>query len=520
MVAGPTGSPRLVGEVLSAVTRLEADPAVDAASAAHFRVYAAGVTINHSRHSGDRKGSLLRALDWLTTAASCGSLPLDLRALAKTFAANAHATLAHCLPPADADDATKHASAHAHWAERSHNRAARILLSEVGEDDAVSDDLRSDAYAILARLLFSSHRWVEAHEAAASALDLDASNGLAALIAARTVGRAAAAGWDDQEHLWALHDLYVAQAALHVERFSYHQVALRELEQLKGIPAIGYALGDGMSAADPYAQWVHGQRLALRVSSEWLDGNNPKWDTAYPAALDSTEAKHRGTILMLNALKGDYLAARRLTFRAHSMFAGESEQASELDANDPGTYMAIPESMHGEQVGMAILAQRATLDVLDKVAVAVNEYLQIGDRPRDVTFRKFWTTRKDGLRDEFLDSQNNVSAYLALAELADDLARGLYVDEQDLRHVGTHRFAVISVSPWTSEKGATLEAYTLAEVSRLSIRALRVARAAYMHLVEIVQRGECDDVALPAKLALLNSPGFGEELTPAPAATS
>lgn len=95
---------------------------------------------------------------------------------------------------------------------------------------------------------------------------------------------------------------------------------------------------------------------------------------------------------MLNLLKADYLVARRLAFNAERML-DEAPYGQHHD--DPGRYIdTLDHALYGEPAGMLILAQRSALDTLDKIAVAVNDHLNLGDDPRKVNFRDFWTTKK------------------------------------------------------------------------------------------------------------------------------
>ena len=84
---------------------------------------------------------------------------------------------------------------------------------------------------------------------------------------------------------------------------------------------------------------------------------------------------------MFNVMKGDYLVAREL------LFAGVSEGKGR--PRDTGVYFdTLDYAVYGATPSRLVLAQRTALDLLDKVAVALNDYARNND-----PFAKLGTTQ-------------------------------------------------------------------------------------------------------------------------------
>jgi hypothetical protein len=188
---------------------------------------------------------------------------------------------------------------------------------------------------------------------------------------------------------------------------------------------------------------------------------------------------------MLNLLKADYLVSRRLAFRAEIMLR---DVPFTQHPDDPGRYVdTLDYSLYGEPTAMLILAQRAALDVLDKLAVAVNDHLGIGDTPSKVSFRAFWTTKQGDLRPEWGPYGVARKGILSLAELALDMsANGMYARSQVLRNAGTHRFVLVYLGSQPIIGTGAVVPFTIDDALASAKRALSVARSAYLYVVALV----------------------------------
>jgi hypothetical protein len=158
---------------------------------------------------------------------------------------------------------------------------------------------------------------------------------------------------------------------------------------------------------------------------------------------------------MLNVMKSDFLAARYLAYQALSGTFPES-----------GLYLdTLDYAVYGVVQSMLSLAQRACIDVLDKVAVATTDYFAIPGSPRVVYFTNRWFADSQkgqplvwhpSLRPH-IDKGN--TAMIALAEISLDLGEGGALHRKKaFRHSSTHRFTVLhdlgcNPTRWTAGQG-------------------------------------------------------------------
>lgn len=381
------------------------------------------------------------------------------------------------------------------WEHRDDLRLVRSLLREVAQADWASPALRSRAATNLANVLDDSGRWVEAYEWYAEALEADPSNGNAAGNAAVLLRRLIDARWGDLGHLAAQHDRYLLWAR--EERDRTVEVAgehVAELyDQMPLLEPFGAHLSHDGETDDPYQQWVVNTRLALSLSAEGLGANFGKWDSA--ALLHAGGGPEHGVpavFAMLDALRAEYIAARRLGYDGVvdlGIFGGfpAPEDSGEYGNMSDGT-------LAGAHLARLTLAQRAALDILDKLAVTVGHHLQTADNPSRIDFRSFWTTGKKGptgssalKRPELVAGQEELLH--AVAELAFDLSEdGFYVEVQQLRNAGTHR---VVIGTWediapegVKESGVRIGTGHLASSTVLS---LRVAKSAFLYVTRLLE---------------------------------
>ena len=144
------------------------------------------------------------------------------------------------------------------------------------------------------------------------------------------------------------------------------------------------------------------------------------------------------------------------------------------------------------------LAQRACIDVLDKIAVATTEYFRIPGPSRNVYFWNRWfdQTQKGRplawhpiLRPVVLSGN---TATIALAEISLDIGNdGFLYLKKAYRHASTHRFTVlhdIGCSP--SRESVHVEHAKMEEFKTHLIESLQLARAAILYFIEMISISE------------------------------
>jgi hypothetical protein len=473
---------------------------------AHLRLFASSLIINAGMVTRDAAALELGA-QWASVAIDDATLDEAERLAAAYNRANAYTDIVGIRTRRryDAQPARGWIThvVEARWADRNRLAESRAAFRRYGIQGADAPQ-RSTGWCNLGNALDESGRWLEAYDAYVEALKVDPTNGNAAGNAARLIRQVADSRWGYTDHLHALHDHYLAQA--HAMRAHTVEIAGEHAAQLYDAMTPYGCHGELFHAGQPddsYQAWVTRHRLALAPALEGLGANEHHWDSAMIASVVTpvATADAPGIFRMLNLLKADYLVARRLAFEAERM-VGEAPYGQHHD--DPGRYVdTLDYAMYGEPAGMLILAQRSALDTLDKIAVAVNEHLQLGDDPKKINFRDFWTARKqDQIRPELL--AYDTIAFLALAEFALDMSKdGLYARAQDLRNAGTHRFALVHLGWREITQSDALVPFTVEEVVEATRHALSLARSAFLYVVatlDMIESRKGQGITLPVML--------------------
>ncbi len=338
-------------------------------------------------------------------------------------------------------------------------------------------------------------RWIEAFEAYTDALAVYPENGVASGAAAQVLFRVSQTGRQrGSEHLRA--------AAL---RLAWHsQQNVDTVRAFAGEGAVQAFLRLPSRATTPprpikaglstYQRFVSHHRLALSPVVEGLKSLR-RWDDIQVTGIHAhgNEGPHMPPLFaMFNLLKGDYLLAREL------LFEGVQEKH-----RDTGWYAdTLDYALYGRKTSCLVLAQRSALDLLDRIAVALNDYLDVGVSPNDVHFVRFWFEPKASnwrkpIYDE-IDAGN--PALIALAEIASDLgsvavgeakAIPLLYRHRHLRNSGTHRFTTLhDVEIGAHRPSPAIEHMRLDDFQQAAIDTLKLARAALFYLVEAVDYRE------------------------------
>jgi tetratricopeptide (TPR) repeat protein len=379
--------------------------------------------------------------------------------------------------------------------QRDQLRRARGLLAEAGHAEGLSPLVRSSALCNLANTLDESGRWVEAYEAYVDALTENPLNGNAAGNAAELLRRKLGTGRGLQGHYAALYNDYARKAKLlrrHTVSIAGEATAKR-WDALPIFDEVGHAahVGDHL---DPYQQWIRSHRLALSEAVEGLGSDNPRWDDALARSIvvRPGEPDPPPIFAAMNVLKAEYLVTRRLAFEGEVALL---ENQMVQDPTDTGTYAdTLDLSIYGLPSAKLILAQRASIDILDKVAVAANLHFKTGVDPERVSFRNYWFDQGSGALRKKLPRAGagaGPGAAIALAELSYDIHQdGLYADALALRNAGTHR--LVHVNPLepggvSADAQNTVGPFELMDGCR---QTLRVIRSAYLYLIDLIAEGE------------------------------
>lgn len=368
--------------------------------------------------------------------------------------------------------------------------------------------VRSTAFTNLGNALLRAHRWVEAYDAYSSALKDDGTNSVASAGAARVLLRCSDRRIGNKSVLLSVAARHLKTANVQPGRIT-ELAGKRAQEELT--PLLQMELPNGnppdLSAASDYEKFVARHRLALSPTIEGLDCSLKRWDSLRFESIAEPIGSASGVpplFAMLNVMKSDFLAARHLAHQA--LTAKFPDSGFYADTLDYAVYGIVP--------SLLSLAQRACIDVLDKIAAATTEYFAI---PGNVKVVYFWSRWFDDPRAEpplvwhpslrpHIDNGN--TAIIALADISFDINEdGFLVRKKAFRHSSTHRFTVLhDMGCRPSRESAQIEHCEIAEFKDQLIESLQLARAAVLYFVEMVSIAEKTRAAGTGKIGTITVP--------------
>jgi hypothetical protein len=386
-------------------------------------------------------------------------------------------------------------------------RTIRRVLRDAGHDEYSHAQQRSRALCNLANTLDDSGRWVEAYTAYTDSLREDITNGNAAGNVTELLRRRLEHGADQLGHIAAVYDKYLLLAKSLRDR-TIEVAGATVADRWDSLEAIGGQghfshVGDEL---DPYHQWIVEHRLALAATVEGLGAHGERWDSAGIMGVvpSSSDGSVPPIFAAMNVLMAEYLVARRLAYRGQQMVR---EAADLQHPDDSGQYTdTLDGAFYGEGPALLLLAQRAALDVLDKIAVVENEYFEVGLSPAKVDFAGFWKDKKTNEVRLKLPAGNRGNFHLlALSELAADLTgEGMYPNARLLRNAGTHRIVHATHGYPTGPTRETFSTVDIDELLEASVESLWVCRAAYLYFVDLVDSQLPDIDSMGGVLPLIN----------------
>jgi tetratricopeptide (TPR) repeat protein len=355
--------------------------------------------------------------------------------------------------------------------------------------------------------MWKAHRWAEAYDAYSEALKHDGTNAVALTGAVKVLLRCIQHGIGNRDVLLSVTVKHLSLAKQHAHRIQELAgiVAYTELQKLleRNIDA---GCAPDLSHLSEYEKFVSTHRLALSPTIEGLDCSLKRWDSLQIQSISEPIATKRGVpalFAMFNVMKSDFLAARHLAYLALSTRPPDS--GSYADTLDYAVYGIGP--------SMLLLAQRACMDVLDKIAVATSEYFAIPNSEKAAfATRWFVSGTKNNLLEwhpSLVDPQKSPNVgIIALAELALDLRPGgaLY-EKKNYRNASTHRFTVLhDLGCHPSQDSVFVEHCPLEDFQSLTVESLQLTRAALLYFVEMISIQESIRVPDNTRMIPLNVP--------------
>lgn len=370
---------------------------------------------------------------------------------------------------------------------------ARRLYQSSTSNHLTPSSISSQSYTNLGNSLLRAYRLVEAYDCYTRALKYDPTNGIALTGAARILIQLAKTGvMGDSQVLLSV-------ASKHLKKAKENPDGIRELAGEQAYHVLSKFLNTDvsagelpdLSAANNYQKFVAKHRLALAPTIEGLDLTISRWDSLRIHSITETISAGYGVpplFAMFNVLKSEFLAARHLAYLATNNILPET-----------GKYFdTLDYARYGIQGSILTLAQRTCLDVLDKVAVAVSEYLKLPGDPTRIYFINRWFENKKErvplvwqpqIRDAILKGN---TALIAISEVSLDIKNGGFLQEKRmLRNSSTHRFTVLhDFGETPSRSSKYVDHYSFDEFVTQLIETLQLARAVLFYFVEMVTINE------------------------------
>ena len=181
----------------------------------------------------------------------------------------------------------------------------------------------------------------------------------------------------------------------------------------------------------------------------------------------------------INQIKEDYAIARLLLVQSQFKredFDNISRRTTFVNTLDYAQFNLYS--------GLLKSAFKEAYNILDKIAVFINDYYNLGLRTDGIYFTKFWQTAGK-MRDKILESKN-ISLY-ALYDISQDFKSGYYERLKAIRDASTHRKLVIFDSMLTdSDKRDEKDSIGHDTMLGETVKLLRLTKSAIIYLINFV----------------------------------
>lgn len=187
----------------------------------------------------------------------------------------------------------------------------------------------------------------------------------------------------------------------------------------------------------------------------------------------------------INQIKEDFAVARLLLVQ--SQF--QRKDFNRISKRTLFVY-SLDYSMFNIYIGLLKSAFKETYNILDKIAVFINDYYKIGMDPAKIHFHRssFWQ-RENKIRKEYLDSRN-ISLY-ALFDIFLDFKSEYYQKIKGIRNALTHRRLVIydsTLTEWDKKDNSTNIDYET--MFNETINLFRLVKSAIIYTINFVELEE------------------------------
>jgi tetratricopeptide (TPR) repeat protein len=181
----------------------------------------------------------------------------------------------------------------------------------------------------------------------------------------------------------------------------------------------------------------------------------------------------------LNNIKEDFAIARYFYYQS------QSQNRDIIEISRVTSYMdTLDYADFGLRSGLLKASLRLSADLLDKCAVFLNLYLELGHPEDQINFGNFWYKKRKhdkGLLLEINDRLASNHFLSALYDLQRDLYEGRYpFPFKRLRNEATHQRLVLS---WYGSLDEEVKSFSSSHFQEVTLSLLRVAKAAIIYII-------------------------------------
>ncbi|MGL6184787.1 MAG: LA2681 family HEPN domain-containing protein [Clostridium chrysemydis] len=178
----------------------------------------------------------------------------------------------------------------------------------------------------------------------------------------------------------------------------------------------------------------------------------------------------------LNEIKQNYVAARFLIIQ--SQYKDDDLSFVDNRLSMVNTLNYIENNIY---IQLLKFAYKNMFDILDKIAIFINEYLSLGKSEKHIDFNRIWASKNNKNKiNELILKSNNINLN-ALFSLSVDLKNGELKYLNDIRNALTHRFLNIKLF-----KNEDLEELDEEELLSYTIQISQIVRSAIIYLLAFV----------------------------------
>lgn len=270
---------------------------------------------------------------------------------------------------------------------------------------------------------------------------------------------------------------------------------------------------------DMYSMWVNDHRLRLNAYNDVNSHSKlAQEDNLYCESIFTTKGQEESSfrlISMLNEIKQGYVSARYMLYEYFQKSGSCHFSDENVILCDNYQY-----SNYSYNIELAKAAFRSLYSLLDKIAFALNDYLSLGIKEKDVSFNSFWYSDKKTrvLRSEIL-SYVEVISLAGLLFIRNDIYGGsdsyLQAEEtkslQLVRNAMEHRSIQIIDDGIMEDKSAVLY-ISREEFEEVSMNLIRTVRQAIFCFVNAISHISYDKMQEAKKRSVVMSQHYNDLL--------